>query len=364
MLRDTDRTRRRRWLPALLLLMLPWQVSPAAHGLNASYSDINLTPARLDVVFLISVEDVSAHFPALIHGAGGEPARALPAVAAFLRERSRLLVNGSAVRLQDEAHGIPGNGTFMRFAFSHPLESAPAALSVGLDPEFFERFGPQHSHFVTLSVEGRASRAVVTRDRPSMTLTTGYKHGLAPYGALIWLGVEHILLGWDHLMFLCALMIVGGRALQLVKVVTAFTLAHSLTLALAALEVVALPSRLVEGGIALTVAYVAFDNFFARADRPRWLLTFCFGLVHGFGFANVLAEMNLARSELVSSLLSFNAGVEIGQLAVAAALFPLSRWLADRRYRQRVIAAVSGVIFVFGITWFVQRTFDLSFMPL
>lgn len=361
---DEKHTRLRRWLLPLLLLMLLWQASPAAHGLNASYSDIDVTSARLDVVFLISVEDVSAHFPALTHGAGGESASVLPVIAAFLRERLQLLVDGTVVHLQDGAHGPHGNGAFMRFTFSHPLERAPAALSVGLEPEFFDRFGSQHSHLVTLAVEGRASRAVITRDRLLVPFATGYRHGLAAYGALVWLGVEHILLGWDHLLFLCALLIVGSRPAHLVQVVTAFTAGHSLTLALAALEVVLLPSRLVEGGIALSVAYVAFDNFFARSDTPRWLLTFCFGLVHGFGFANVLAEMNLARSELVSSLLSFNAGVEVGQLAVAAALFPLVRWLAGQRYRQPIIVVVSGVIFVFSIAWFVQRTFDLSFIPL
>jgi HupE / UreJ protein len=121
---------------------------------------------------------------------------------------------------------------------------------------------------------------------------------------------------------------------------------------------VVLPSRLVEGGIALTIAYVAFDNFFAATTAHRWVLTFCFGLVHGFGFANVLREMRMPASGLIPTLLSFNVGVEIGQVAIAAVLFPVTLWLAKQRFRRPVVLAASGVIFLIGVRWFIQRAFD------
>ena len=150
----------------------------------------------------------------------------------------------------------------------------------------------------------------------------GYRSLPAQCAAFVKLGIAHIFLGYDHIVFLFALIVIGGRLGQLVKIVTAFTAGHSLTLILAALQVVVLPSRLIEGSIALTIAYVAFDNFFAATTAHRWVLTFCFGLVHGFGFANVLREMHLPASGLVPTLLSFNAGVEIGQVVIAAVLFP------------------------------------------
>ena len=115
----------------------------------------------------------------------------------------------------------------------------------------------------------------------------------------------------------------------MVKVVTAFTVAHSITLCLAALEIVRLPSQWIEAGIALSIVYVAVENFWLKRMDYRWMITFAFGLVHGFGFANVLRELGLPNaSGLVASLFAFNAGVEIGQVAIVALVFPLIAWLS------------------------------------
>src|SRR6185369_14875836 len=128
-------------------------------------------------------------------------------------------------------------------------------------------------------------------------------------------GVEHILTGYDHLLFLFALMIGGGSAWSLVKIVTAFTLAHTLTLAAAALDLIVVPARIVESAIALSIAYVALENFFIlqRSASKRWLVSLAFGLVHGFGFSAVLKELELPADGLAWSLLLFNLGVEAGQ---------------------------------------------------
>ena len=130
------------------------------------------------------------------------------------------------------------------------------------------------------------------------------------------LGVEHILTGADHLVFLLGLILVGGSLRSLVGVVTAFTLAHSITLALAALSIFAPSPRLVEPAIALSIAYVGVENLFVNDASKRWRITFPFGLIHGFGFAGALREIALPRAQLPIALVSFNLGVELGQLGV------------------------------------------------
>ena len=171
------------------------------------------------------------------------------------------------------------------------------------------------------------------------------------------LGIEHIATGYDHLLFLIALLIVSARFLHLVKVVTAFTLAHSITLSLAWFEIVDLPSRLVESLIALTIAYVAAENLFGRGFNRRWMLAFGFGLVHGLGFYAVLRELDLGGGGAITPLFSFNLGVEIGQLAVVAVFFPLLAWAFSRAWYGRAMQTASLAIFAVAGFWFVQRTF-------
>jgi hypothetical protein len=171
------------------------------------------------------------------------------------------------------------------------------------------------------------------------------------------LGIEHIVTGYDHLLFLVALLIVSARFLHLVKVVTAFTLAHSVTLSLAWFEIVDLPSRLVESLIALSIAYVAAENLFGRGFSRRWMLAFGFGLVHGLGFYGVLRELDLGGGGALTPLFGFNLGVELGQLAVLAVFFPLLAWAFSRAWYGRAMQAGSLAIFAVAGFWFVQRTF-------
>ncbi len=172
------------------------------------------------------------------------------------------------------------------------------------------------------------------------------------------LGVDHIFTGYDHILFLLALIVIGGRLLDLVKVVTAFTLAHSVTLALAALEVVTLSAKLVEPVIALSIVVVATENlvFQNRFAHLRMLVSFVFGLVHGFGFASVLTEMDIAKESVLASLLGFNLGVEIGQVAIVALIYPVLRWLQRQDFRLRAVRGISAIILVMSLWWLLDRT--------
>lgn len=170
------------------------------------------------------------------------------------------------------------------------------------------------------------------------------------------LGVEHIATGYDHLLFLLALILCGGNLVSLLKIITAFTLAHSITLGAAALELVTLPSVLVEAVIALSIAYVAFENLFPRfAISRRWHISFLFGLVHGFGFSSVLKEIGLPKDSLILSLLNFNLGVEAGQLVAVLITVPLLIQLRKTTYEARVIRGLSAIVLVVGLALFVER---------
>lgn len=188
-------------------------------------------------------------------------------------------------------------------------------------------------------------------------------------------GVWHIWIGYDHILFLLALLLpavlvrregrwepapqLGGAVKEVFKVVTAFTLAHSITLSLAALEVITLPSRWVESAIAASVIVAALSNLRGGESR-RWVMAFVFGLIHGFGFASVLADLGLPKDALVLALVGFNVGVELGQLAIVAVFLPLAFSLRGTRfYRVGVLKGGSVLVAMLAAWWLVQRLFEL-----
>jgi hydrogenase/urease accessory protein HupE len=173
------------------------------------------------------------------------------------------------------------------------------------------------------------------------------------------LGVKHILTGYDHLLFLFALLVVSCNFVSSAKIITCFTLAHSLTLALATLDVAQIPSRVAEPLIAVTIVYVGIENVLRRDDpKGRWVLTFGFGLVHGFGFASVLRELGVASGQTgaVIPLFSFNLGVELGQILIAAMVLPMI-WKLRRQsiFLTRLAPACSVLVAFAGAYWFVER---------
>ena len=169
------------------------------------------------------------------------------------------------------------------------------------------------------------------------------------------LGVEHILTGYDHLAFLLALLIAGGTLRHNLKIITSFTVAHSLTLALATLGFINISPAIVEPLIAASIVFVGLENLFRRRLATRWLVTFCFGLVHGLGFAATLRELDIGGFAL--PLLSFNVGVELAQIAIAAVVLPLV-WRLERRpaFALKHVPAFSLLITFAGVYWFLART--------
>jgi hydrogenase/urease accessory protein HupE len=228
----------------------------------------------------------------------------------------------------------------------------------------FQDVDPAARHLALIANEGTEHELVLDRNTPEIELS-----GTAPsvwqvVGRFIQAGIEHIFLGYDHIAFLLAVILWGQRLWPLVKVVTAFTIAHSITLSLASLQIFVVPSSIVEPAIAASIIFVAVENFFSRNVDRRWPVTFAFGLIHGFGFAGALQEIGLPANALVPALAAFNIGVEIGQIAIVALAFPLLL-LSDRIGRSNaahkgrhpaLVYSGSAIIVALGLYWLIERT--------
>ena len=254
--------------------------------------------------------------------------------------------------------------------------------NVSMTYSLFSDVDPTHRGLVQWLGHGTkgdapSSQALVfSNDSASQALSlapTGWWQTLSQY---IVEGVWHIWIGYDHILFLLSLLLpavlvrranqwepaptLRGSVVEVLKVVTAFTLAHSITLSLAALQVISLPSRLVESVIAASVVLAALNNLRGTIDKRRWVMAFVFGLIHGFGFASVLADLGLPQGALVLALVGFNVGVELGQLAIVAVFLPIAFWLrATRFYRKGVLTGGSILVAILASWWLAQRLFDL-----
>ena len=203
-----------------------------------------------------------------------------------------------------------------------------------------------------------SANTIVTLSAPAPSLLSTLKRYLVT-------GIEHIFLGYDHIAFLVAVVLWARRLLPVIKIVTAFTIAHSITLSLATLNVVVIPRVIVEPAIAASIVYVAMENFFTCNIDRRWRVTFAFGLVHGFGFASALRETGLPSNAVAPALAAFNIGVEIGQVAIVSIVIPVLMALdqlisVDRSKPTRasiMVYALSALITMLGGYWFVERMF-------
>jgi hypothetical protein len=266
------------------------------------------------------------------------------------------------------------DGFFAGLTMDYVCEHKAEALRVRYD--LFFDLDPRHQGFARLDLHDGQTREFVfragNRDWDVARPISALEHA----GDFLVMGIEHIFTGYDHILFLAGLLVLAGitedRArglrkglLYTLKIVTAFTLAHSITLIAAALGVVNLPTRLSESGIALSIVYIGIENLALREPRHRWLLTFVFGLVHGFGFATVLRQVGLPKHGLLLSLVSFNVGVELGQMAIVAALFPLLHLIATRSvvvYRRAVLTGGSLAIAALGMFWLIERVFSVRLL--
>ena len=346
------------WVSALLLLLAACAASALAHNPMTSWAVARLHDDRVELDVELSSESAWTLL-------GGSP-DAAPDVGAKVPELKGLApglykVSAGGAQLaptsvEIELREEDGVG----FLLVYPRPSGDA---LRFDAAFLSKLPAEHKTALTLK---DASDKVLRTEVLTAATNSLEAAGAAPAGgraSSFWgflkLGVEHILTGYDHLLFLCGLLVACRRFSTAAKIITCFTVAHSVTLALAALDVVQLPARVVEPLIAASIVFVGVENIVRRGEPGwRWALTFALGLVHGFGFAGALKEAGLGSSgsALLVPLFSFNLGVELGQAAVAAVLLPLLWKLRDlpafERYGRQ---AVSAAIALAGAYWFVTR---------
>jgi hypothetical protein len=260
------------------------------------------------------------------------------------------------------------DGGYAVLQFALDCGATPPA-KLALEYSLFADLDPTHRGLLRGRLGAQTVTAVLGPDQPRFLLRAEGRPGWEQFLDYGREGVWHIWIGFDHVLFLVSLLLPAVLAMprfapafwDVFKVVTAFTVAHSITLALAALGVVSLPARLVESAIAASVVLAALNNLSPVVNRGRWLVAFGFGLVHGFGFASVLGELGLPRDTLLLALVGFNLGVETGQLAIVALFLPLA--YAARRswvYRRMVVVGGSGAIALIAAVWMIERLFNLE----
>ena len=270
------------------------------------------------------------------------------------------------------------DGSYNVLRFGVDCTATPKNLKI--DYRAFFDIDAQHRGLLRLEYGGKVQTAVFSPEKPAQQFELTVPSRWRQFLAFVNDGAWHIWTGFDHILFLLALLLPsvlkrgpdGWRVVEhfrpalvtVLKIVTAFTVAHSTTLTLATLGILRLPARLVESTIALSVILAALNNIRPIFSERGWILAFGFGLVHGFGFANALFDLGLAGGTLALTLVVFNLGVEAGQLAIVAVFVPLAfTWRSSWVYRELTVRLGSVVIVLLAATWMVERVLAIKVLP-
>lgn len=372
---------KKRFLRGLIAgLILCWSSFAFADKFSDSYLSINVAGSQIDGQWDIALRDLDVAIGLDQNGNGEitwDEVRAKHAdIAAYALSRLALTADGRTCQKHVSQQLIDRHtdGAYSILRFSATCPSAIKQLSIQYNLLF--DIDPQHKGLLKLASNGITSTAIFSPDKPKQLFKLETTSKFSQFSEYVETGIWHIWIGFDHLLFLLSLLlpavlVITGRnwepaerfrtsLVDVLKIVTAFTLAHSITLTLATLQIIALPSRLVESAIAASVVIAALNNLFPIVRGRRWAVAFGFGLIHGFGFASVLSGLGLPQSALLLALVGFNIGVEIGQLAIVAVFLPVA--YALRRtwfYRKLILIAGSVGIVIIASAWLIERAFNL-----
>jgi len=370
-----------RWILALAIVLTA--VPAGAHKPSDSYLALRIEDSIVHVQWDIALRDLEYAIGIDADDDGAVTWEELQArhdaISAYALARLKISADGqpcssSGVEHQVDRHS-DGAYAVLRFAAACPEKAGTLEAGYAL---FFD-LDPQHRGLARLEQRGETRSLIFSPEQPRQRLAVTERSPVRQFLDFAREGVWHIWIGFDHVLFLLALLLPAVLTRQARRwvplpgfkqafwktfvIVTAFTLAHSLTLSLAALEMVTLPSRWVESAIAASVIAAALNNVYPVLERRLWMIAFFFGLIHGFGFASVLKDLGLPRDSLLLALVSFNLGVEAGQLAIVTALIPIAFALRQSWFYQRMtLSAGSLLIAVVACIWLAERAFELRLL--
>jgi hydrogenase/urease accessory protein HupE len=340
-----------------------------AHDPGLSTAALKTFPDRLEAEVIFARADIEALVPLDLNDDGlvspDELERARPQLETLSRTALSVLVDGTAVAITESGFRLDATNNFHIAG----VFRAQGAKVLAVESQLLKQLPPGHRQFISLLDDQGAALAeallsaeqnVVELDMPRRLGAASPPSSIGTFPDFFLMGVEHILTGYDHLLFLFGLLIAVSQFRATLLVITCFTLAHSATLALAAFDVVRISGRIVEPLIALTIIYVGAENLLsAGAPTGRWRLTLIFGMVHGLGFATELKEKlaSVIGAKIALPLLSFNLGVELGQIAVAALVLPLILWMRSAPvFLRRTVPVCSALVVLAGTWWLLERT--------
>ena len=347
----------------LILTLLAFAVPVAAHPAPFSYVDVRINSGELAGKLVVHAIDAAyelklaapeeLHDDAVVRRHAGALERVLAARLEFLADGNALPWSMTGAR------ALPGLDA-VELTWRAPTTRVPGRLTIvaRLFP-----YDPNHQTFVNVyERDALARQEVLNRDRARVDFFTGTRQGkFAVLTSFVQSGTHHIAIGPDHILFIVGLLLLGGSISRLLAIVTAFTLGHSLTLALATLNILQPPAAIVEPAIALSIVYVGADNLLigTRGRDVRPWIALAFGLVHGFGFASVLRETGLPDGALGLSLFAFNVGVEIGQAAIVIVVASALAFVRKKNAiaAHRLATAGSVIVMLAGAFWFFERVY-------
>ena len=367
----------------LTFFLLSLANTAQAHKPSDSYLILKIDGSKVQAQWDIALRDLDFAIGLDGNGNGeitwGELRARHDAIAAYALPRLKLSTEGELCPSHATAHLVDNHSDGAYAVLGFVAECAKPLTSVELNYSLLFDVDPQHKGLLRLEYKGSTSTAIFSPDKAKQQFDLSEITLLRQFLDYAKEGVWHIWIGFDHILFLLALLLPAvlyrskkhweavasfrPALIDVLKIVTAFTLAHSITLTLATLGVVTLPTRLVESAIAVSVVLSALNNIFPMFEGRRWMVAFVFGLIHGFGFASVLADLGLPQNALLLALVGFNLGVEAGQLAIVGVFLPLAYYLRDTVfYRRVVLFAGSLLIMLLASVWFVERAFQLKLL--
>lgn len=342
----------------LLIAALLISVSAAGHPESVSYGSFSIGDDGVAAVYRLPMDDMDLLLM-LDEDLDGSVSNAELQLASgsiedYLRKHTTLAASSELeLRLDNldswlDQDGFPYLEARVSYEQNAPIESLRAKVTVLTD------LYPGHRTLAEFTT-GNVTNQFVFQGGNFWLAGEIEKGANQSASGFVLMGIEHIATGYDHLLFLLGLLLVGRGLRDLVTIVTAFTIGHSITLALAVLQIMNPGAVLVESAIALSIVYVGAENIIAKNVRHRWFLALVFGFVHGFGFASILRDLVGSENAIGWSLFSFNIGVELGQIAIVAVALPPLLLLKKASRHLLIVRIVSTAIVAFGLYWFIER---------